>query len=112
MVSVVRYKTPEGKDHFSDWLEAQDSKVRARVQNRLDRIELGNFGDFKQLTEGVWELMDNFGPGYRVYCGRDGQEIVVLLAGGTKAQQTKAINLAKNLWNQYIQEKRHASSRA
>lgn len=111
MIRFVHYLTPDGRDHFGEWLQAQHRDVRSRVQTRLDRIELGNFGDHRNLGEGVSELRIDFGPGYRVYYGRDGDDLVVLLAGGTKRRQTRDIERAKVLWSAYIQEKRDAGHR-
>ena len=75
-------------------------------------IELGNFGDHRNLGGGVFELRIDFGPGYRVYYGRNGNDLVVLLAGGTKTRQSRDIERAKVLWSAYIQEKRDAGNRA
>lgn len=78
----------------------------ARIQTRIDRVELGNFGDRKRVGRGVSELRIDFGPGYRVYYGSDGEELVILLAGGTKKLQARDIATAKACWRAYQQEKR------
>lgn len=87
---------------FLDWMEGlRDRAVRARVQVRIDRLIHGNPGEHRRLTNGVWELRIDFGPGYRVYFTRRGEDWIVLLAGGDKQTQTKdlrrAIQLAKDL---------------
>ena len=69
------------------------------------RIKVGNFGDHKGLGKGVSELRIDFGPGYCVYYGRDGDSLVILLAGGTKKRQARDIEKAQALWNEYKQEK-------
>ena len=75
---------------------------------RIDRLELGNFGDWRSVGEGVSELRVDFGPGYRVYYGRDGAELVILLGGGTKKRQARDIELARKFWETYKQEQHYA----
>lgn len=87
---------------FSSWLETlHDAQARARVQARIIRMRLGNFGDIKPVGEGVSELRIDYRPGYRVYLVRQGSTVVVLLGGGDKRTQDKdikaAIKLAQNL---------------
>ncbi len=72
-------------------------------------MELGNFGDCKTVGGGVSELRIDFGPGYRIYFGRDGIDLVVLLGGGTKERQARDIETARSYWEEYKQEKHHAS---
>ena len=94
--------TKEGKSPFSDWLESRgDIRARAAIRARLNRIRLGNFGDCKPVGEGVFELRVNFGPGYRVYFGQVGTEIVILLCGGDKSIQEKDIRKAQEYWVDY-----------
>jgi putative addiction module killer protein len=107
-VRVVHYVTPGGVDYFGDWFRNQDCEVRARIQVRIDRIEVGNLGDHRGLGGGVSERRISLGPGYRAYYGRDGDDMAVLLGGGTKSRQSKDIARAKALWNGYLQEKRDA----
>jgi putative addiction module killer protein len=79
----------------------RDRKARARIQTRIDRLQLGLLGDVKPVGEGVSELRIDYGPGYRVYFVQRGQELVILLAGGDKSTQDKdiktALELARNL---------------
>jgi putative addiction module killer protein len=76
------------------------------VTEALDRLALGNFSAIKSVGRGVHELRINFGPGYRVYCGRDGETLVILLGGGTKKRQQQDIETAQSLWGQYKKRKR------
>ena len=108
MIRIVRYVTADGTDPFDAWLRRQSAEIRARIQTRLDRVELGNFGNHHGVGQGVFELRIDRGPGYRVYYGRDGGDLVVLLAGGTKKRQTHDVETAHALWKAYRQEKRHA----
>lgn len=89
---------------FSNWLrKLRDHNARARIQIRIRRLSLGNFGDVKPVGEGVSELRIDYGPGYRVYLQQQGNLLVLLLAGGSKkTQQTdiaKAMKLAKEAQN-------------
>ena len=105
MIKVVHFIGEDGTDHFDTWLQAQSREGRARIQTRIDRVEEGNLGDHKSVGGGVFELRITFGPGYRVYYGRDGQEIVILLGGGTKQRQNADIKQAQRNWHQYKQER-------
>ncbi|MDR3726014.1 MAG: type II toxin-antitoxin system RelE/ParE family toxin [Terracidiphilus sp.] len=83
---------------FSNWLrKLRDEKARARVQIRIRRLSLGNFGDVKPVGEGVSELRIDYGPGYRVYLQQQGNLLVLLLAGGSKRTQDADIAKAKQL---------------
>lgn len=85
-------------DVFSKWLvELRDIRARARIQARIDRLELGNVGDAKPVGEGVSEMRIDYGPGYRVYFSRRGSELIILLAGGDKSSQSKDIRKAMSL---------------
>lgn len=96
------YVTEDGRSPFNEWLTAlRDSKARAKIRVRLDRVSLGNLGDCHGLGEGLQELRIDYGPGYRVYFGQLGQAIVLLLCGGDKSSQAKDIELAQEYWNDY-----------
>ena len=105
MIRVLHYVSESGTDYFDAWLRKQSPETRARVQTRIDRVELGNFGDHKGVGGGVFELRIAFGPGYRVYYGRDGHEFVILCGGETKKGQTRDIADARIRWQAYKQEK-------
>jgi len=93
------YHTKDGKRPFADWFASlRDHRAQQRIDGRLARVELGNFGDAKGVGEGVLELRVDYGPGYRVYLGRDGLEVVILLCGGDKRRQDKDIAQAKEYW--------------
>ena len=106
MIEVVHYLTEGGRDPFDEWLSRQDVHVVVRVLQRIDRMRRGNFGDPKRLEGGVAELRIDYGPGYRLYYGRDGRDLVVLLTGGTKKRQSRDIDRARSLWRAYREEKR------
>ena len=89
-------------DTFAKWLDGlHDMRARARIQARIERLAQGNAGDAKPVREGVSELRINYGPGYRVYFKKQGDVVVILLAGGNKNTQARdikrALQLAHNL---------------
>jgi putative addiction module killer protein len=81
------------------------------AQARVLRFESGNLGDHKQVGDGVWEARLAFGPGYRIYFGKRGAELVLLLLGGDKGTQRKDIKQAKLYWATYVKETRHGSKK-
>jgi putative addiction module killer protein len=106
-LTIREYLDDSGQSPFRRWLSTLESAARARVQARVLRFEEGNLGDHKQLGAGVWEARLTFGPGYRVYFGKDGPTIVLLLLGGDKGTQTKDIKAAKQFWTKYLEDKRN-----
>jgi putative addiction module killer protein len=95
------YETEEGRAPFGEWMDRQKAPVYGRVMARLERVELGNLGYHRGVGDGVFELKIDFGPGYRVYFGMDGNELVVLLIGGSKKTQRQDIETAKQYWRNY-----------
>jgi len=100
------YRTSGGTVPFSEWFDCLgDIRAQQRIDARLARIRVGNFGDAKAVGDGVLELRLDFGPGYRIYFGQEGRTIVVLLCGGDKSSQKRDIKKAKQFWLNY-QERR------
>ena len=94
-VSMIEVRQTEA---YSRWFEElRDRQARARINIRIRRLSLGNFGDVKPVGEGVSELRIEYGPGYRVYFAQRGRALVVLLAGGDKHSQEKDIKRALDL---------------
>jgi putative addiction module killer protein len=109
---VIReYLNDDGSCPYRDWLTTVDISVRARIQARVLRFETGNLGDHKAVGEGVWEARLPFGPGYRLYFGKDGKAIIVLLLAGDKASQRKDIGRAKRYWRRYLEENNHGKTK-
>ena len=99
---IRHYLTAEGEDVFPNWLESLgDIATRARIEVRLARVERGLFGDVRYLNDGVSELKLDFGPGYRIYYGKEGSKIIILLCGGDKSTQRKDIKHAIEYWKDY-----------
>ncbi len=83
-------------EYYRKWFDKlKDRNARARIDIRLRRLSLGNFGDVKSVGEGILELRIDYGPGYRVYFTKKGDRLIVLLAGGDKTTQTEDILKAK-----------------
>jgi putative addiction module killer protein len=102
VTEVRHYVTRTGKDLFDSWLtELADVRAQAKIATRIDRLAAGNFGDCKSLRQGLYELRIDWGPGYRVYFGMIGREIVLLLCGGDKRKQAADIERALEYWKDY-----------
>ena len=100
---LEHYLGLSGEDYFGEWIRGlPDRRARNRIFVRLGRIKRdGNFGDHEPAGDGTWELRIDYGPGYRVYYGLDGDRVVILLAGGSKKTQSRDIELAKGRWKEY-----------
>ncbi len=104
---IRRFRTAAGTEPFTAWLSRlRDRQAQARILVRLERLELGSFGDCKFLRNGVSELRVDWGPGFRVYFGRDGRTVVVLLCGDDKRGQDADVRKAVSLWQDYAKRKK------
>src|SRR5579863_4032249 len=101
MIELRYYLTDSGESPFEDWFSELDAQAAAKVSVALARLEQGNFSNVKSVAESVLEYRLKWGPGYRVYFGRDGDLLIVLLTGGTKQRQQRDIVTAKKLWMDY-----------
>ncbi len=102
MYEVLHYITSDGKDFYLNWLlKLRDTKARIAIGRRVNRIELGNFGDHKFCRDGVWELRVDVGAGYRVYYAIADQRIVLLFCGGDKRSQDADIQAASICWQDW-----------
>jgi putative addiction module killer protein len=102
VIELLRYQSEDGDEPFTDWLAGlRDNIAAARIRVRLRQVEAGNFGDCDAVGEGVIELRVHVGAGYRVYCGRHGKTVVILLCGGDKSTQPRDIKRAKELWSEW-----------
>jgi putative addiction module killer protein len=104
-LSIREYVAGDGEIPFRDWLATLDIEIRARVQARVLRFELGNLGDHRAVGAGVWEARLFFGPGYRLYFGKANRSTIVLLFGGSKSSQRTDVRRARRLWRDYLEVK-------
>lgn len=98
---IERYKDRKGVVPFTEWMKQmkrRDPFVHFRILSRIDRAETGNFGDYRYLREGIWEMKIDCGPGYRVYFAVEHRKILLLLLSGDKKSQRKDIRQAIDFW--------------
>lgn len=103
---IKEYITTDGISPFGKWFEELDAKAAAKVSVAIARMACGNLSNAKSLSEGILELKIDFGPGYRIYYGKEDKEIIILLVGGTKKQQQKDIEKAKRYWHEFKKRKK------
>lgn len=101
----IREFMESGRSPFGEWFNGLDAVTAARIDRNVRRLAEGNFGSVKPLGEGVLEQKMDFGPGYRVYFGRDGKTLIILLGGGSKRRQDADIAAAGERWRRYKQSK-------
>jgi len=101
-MEIRYYVTRDGKAVFVDWMKKLgDRQARDRIHKRIDRLSLGNTGDTKSVGHGVYELRIHYGPGYRIYYGRSGKQVILLLCGGDKTTQQNDVIRAIKYWKDY-----------
>ena len=101
MLDVLLYQQEDGHSPFAAWFDALDRQAAAKVTIAVERLRLGNVSNVKSVGGGVQEYRIDWGPGYRLYLGRDGDRLVILLTGGTKQRQDADIERAKAHWLDY-----------
>jgi putative addiction module killer protein len=106
MFELRGYIDENGNRRFAVWLEDLDAAAAAKVTIALTRIEQGNFSNAKGVGAGVYECRIDFGPGYRIYFGKDGDRLIILIGGGTKKRQQKDIVAAQECWADYKRRKK------
>src|SRR5207302_3916468 len=104
-ITLREYLDGAGRSPFGRWFEDLDAPAAAKVTTALARVEQGNFSRVKGVGAGVLEYRIDFGPGYRVYFGKDGNRLVILVGGGTKKRQHEDIATALARWQDYKQRK-------
>ena len=106
MIEVREYVDSEGRSPFARWFDGLNARAAAKVVTALVRIEHGNLSNTKSVGTGVSECRIDFGPGYRVYFGKDGDTLIILLGGGTKKRQQRDMEAARAFWLEYKRRKR------
>lgn len=106
MAQIRIYQAIDGRQPFADWFADLEPGARAKVTRAIARMEQGNLSNVKTVGEGVLEYRIDFGPGFRIYFGRDGDAWIILLVGGTKRRQQQDIEAAHGYWRDYKSRKR------
>jgi len=101
MIRIFAYRDAEGREPFNRWFDELDAQAAAKVRAALAQLEAGNTSEVKPVGSGVSERRIHWGPGLRVYFGQDGQTLIILLGGGTKATQARDIRQARECWADY-----------
>jgi putative addiction module killer protein len=104
-VEVREYLDRDGRSPYAEWFDRLNAPAAAKVVTAVTRLARGNWSNIKGVGQGVFEYRVDFGPGYRVYFGQDGERLVVVLGGGTKKRQSKDIADAVGRWKDYKQRK-------
>ena len=105
-IDVRDFVDANGISPFTQWFNELDAQAAAKVATNVARMASGNFSNSKSISGGVYECRIDFGPGYRVYFGKDGEKIIILLGGGTKKKQNVDIKKAHELWKEYKKRKK------
>jgi putative addiction module killer protein len=104
-MQVLEYLDAENHSPFRRWFDDLDARAAAKVTIALARLEQGNLSNAKSVGSGLQEYRIDFGPGYRVYFGRDADTLIILLGGGTKKRQRQDIAMAHARWADYRRRK-------
>lgn len=105
-MEILEYLEDDGQSPVAIWMAELDATAEAKVTVAITRLGFGNTSNVKSVGASVFELKVDFGPGYRVYFGKDGEKIVILLAGAAKKRQQRDIKLAQARWNDYKTRKK------
>ncbi len=105
MIEVREYLDTKGRSPYAAWFDNLNAEAAAKIATAVTRISLGNFSNVEGVGSGVLEYKLDFGPGYRIYFGKDGEALVILLGGGTKKRQQRDINTALASWQDYKRRK-------
>jgi len=106
LTEVREYLDAKGNSPYAKWFDSLNVSAAVKVATAIHRMEHGNLSNVKGVGAGVYEYRIDFGPGYRVYFGKDGDWFVILLAGGTKKRQDVDVTTAKARWRDYKRRKR------
>jgi putative addiction module killer protein len=108
LIVVQEYVDAAGRNEYRDWFNRIDVQLAVRVTTIVERIAAGHKAALAPVGEGVSEYKNDIGPGLRIYFGKDGDQLVILLGGGTKRTQGNDIEAAKVLWREYKSRKKQA----
>jgi putative addiction module killer protein len=105
VIEVREFLDTTGRSRYAAWFDSLNAQAAAKVATAVTRISLGNFSNVESVASGVFEYKLDFGPGYRIYFGKDGETLVILLGGGSKKRQQRDINDAHANWQDYKRRK-------
>ena len=105
MLDVREYNDRDGRSPYAVWFNRLNAHAAAKVATALARLAQGNVSNVKGVGSGVFECRVDFGPGYRVYFGKDEERLVILLGGGMKKRQQQDIGAALARWQDYKRRK-------
>jgi len=105
MVTLKEYVDENGRSPFAEWFDTLEPRAAGKITTAILRMEQGNFSNVSGIDSGIYEYRIDYGPGYRVYLGKDGEKMIILLGGGTKKRQQKDIDKAKRCWENYKKRK-------
>ena len=105
MIEVREFLDTRGRSPYAAWFDSLNGEAAAKVATAVTRLSLGNFSNVESVGSGVFEYKLDFGPGYRIYFGKDGDTMVILLGGGTKKRQARDISAALANWQDYKRRK-------
>lgn len=105
MITIREYLDPNGQSPFAKWFSGLNAPAAAKITTCLVRIEHGNLSNAKGVGAGVFESRIDFGPGYRIYFGKDGDALVILVGGGIKKHQDLDVVVAHQRWKNYKERK-------
>jgi putative addiction module killer protein len=108
MISLLEYLDLDGQNRYRAWFNELDVAAATKATVALERLRLGNKSSIKSVGGGVSEYRIDFGPGYRIYFGRDGDRLIILLGGGSKKRQDRDIADAKAAWQEYKHREKEA----
>ncbi|MGD0799334.1 MAG: type II toxin-antitoxin system RelE/ParE family toxin [Acidobacteriaceae bacterium] len=109
-LQVREYVDERGRSPYANWFDSLDQHAAIKVTTAIERLALGHTSAIKPVGEGVSEYRIDFGPGYRIYFGKDGQNLVILLGGGAKKRQQNDIGAAKDVWKAYKARKKQEAT--
>lgn len=107
IIKTIFYKTALGKEPLTEWTNSLELKTQVIISVRLTRVRSGNFGTCTSIKgyAGLWEIVINYGPGYRIYYGKQGATTLILLWGGEKKSQKRDIEKAYHYWRDHRETK-------
>ena len=106
MIVVREYVDENGTSPYAKWFDSLNAPAAAKVAIAITRMAQGNLSNIKGIGAGVHEYRIDFGPGYRIYFGKDGDRLVILLGGGTQKRQQANIGKAQTVWREYKKRRR------